>query len=42
MPICGFILLVYVYILKIKILLKLAAMFKNSVNIFLNKKEKFL
>ncbi len=32
MPICGFILLVYVYILKIKILLKLAAMFKKIVD----------
>lgn len=33
MPICGFILLVYVYILKIKILLKLAAMFKKIVDL---------
>ncbi len=32
MPICGFILLVYVYILKIKILLKLAAMSKKIVD----------
>ena len=32
MPICGFILLVYAYILTIKILLKLAAMFKRIVD----------
>ena len=32
MPICGFILLVYVYIFTIKILLKLAAMFKRMVD----------